>query len=587
MQRKKEEQAMNEFKITGIEDLPKTELVRRCEDLPIDPENPYAPIHAGRHKGRVAGLDGTDHSYEFYIPSNEVPGGPTVYVFCPSGITAAEFFDKYHWQRRLEAYATAGCFLEAPDGCDLQGSGMEWISQIFQEMRDGQFYSAGEQCLSVIGIGDGAYPAAVFSLRNSGTLASFAVCGNKFPALDVLETIGELPTERVPEQKRKESAIPAYVISEDLSENAEELIQYLKKANHVSEEEWHLGETRVYRQKRAGKAWSPDDAAVSEVWIGVKDAQEEEIQEEMLKFVRRFRRWGNTGNGDIRRYRTPEDMGLVRHEMYFGGLKRHWYFYEPTWHKKHPEEKLPLVIAMHGFSASGLLFAEESGWSELAEERHFLVAFPTAYPFRRQNISPVFSMFALCPTWKSYPAEEKKESPDDVAFLCEMTDWLKRHYKVDESRIYVSGHSNGSVMTQALMRYAPHRFAAFAPIGAMELLLKEAEPLPEHEIKRPVWLIMGENDGAEGWSLESGTANDRTIRMLCEANETDYENAKHYVCGGYHHLVTYDKDQIPYLRFTGIAGWPHTVTPSSSRMIYDEFFCRFRRKEDGSSEYLG
>ena len=71
------------------------------------------------------------------------------------------------------------------------------------------------------------------------------------------------------------------------------------------------------------------------------------------------------------------------------------------------------------------------------------------------------------------------------------------------------------------------------------------------------------------------------------ATKRTLTGASRYECGIYKNLVAYNKDRIPLVRFTGVTGWPHTVTPESSLMMYDEFFCKFVRNADGTSTYLG
>lgn len=532
---------------------------------------------------------GRQYFYSYYVPESAPIVVPTVYIFCPSEMKAEVFFEKYKWEERLEKYGVAGCFMESRDnhGWNWKEE-KDWINKVYIQMKNGESYNAGEECLSVLGFGDGAYPATVFSLYNRDTIASFAVAGDRLPEAEILEQEDRKRFGVKAIKYGNKNQIPAWLISDN--SDAEKLADFLKRLNNVQNEEWKRQEVSVYRQCENEDIFDLDAPADSEVWLCLKKEwkwNRESCMEQMLKFVMQFRRWKNRGNGNIRKAKNTNEMGLILQEMEIDGRKRQWYLYEPSYCKLHPGEKIPLVIALHGFSVYGQYFAENSGWSEVAEERRFFVVFPSAYPFKRKNISPSLMAHVLCPTWNSYPAEEEKESPDDIAFLCSMTDHLTDQYPIDPNRIYVTGHSNGSVMTQALMRYAPKRFAAFAPIGAMELQLKKETPFPEPEIKRPVWLIMGENDGKEGWSLKQGSVNDRNIRMLCKANRIDYNAAKSYICGSNHHLIVYDDEHVPLLRFTGIGGWPHTVTPSSSRMIYDEFFCHFKRNNKGTTEYSG
>lgn len=532
---------------------------------------------------------GKQYFYSYYIPKSVPIVVPTVYIFCPSEVKAEVFFEKYEWKERLEKYGIAGCFMESQSSHEWNWEEeKECINRVYMQMKNGELYNAGEECLSVLGFGDGAYPATAFALYNRETIASFAVAGDRLPETENLEETDRIRFRVKSTKYGNKNLIPAWLISDN--SDAEKLADFLKRLNNVQNEEWKQQEISVYHQCENGDAFDLDAPADSEVWLCLKKGwnwERESCMEKMLKFVMRFRRWKNCGNGNIRKAKNADEMGLVLQEMEIDGRKRQWYLFEPSYSRIHPEEKIPLVIALHGFSIYGQYFAENSGWNEIAEERRFFVVFPSAYPFKRKNISSSLMSHVLCPTWNSYPAEEEKESPDDIAFLCTMTDQLTGQYPIDSSRIYVTGHSNGSVMTQALMRYEPERFAAFAAIGAMELQLKKEAPFSKPEIERPVWLIMGENDGKEGWSLEQGNVNDRNIRMLCEVNQIDYDTAKSYICGGNHHLVVYDDEHVPLLRFTGIKGWPHTVTPSSSRMIYDEFFCHFKRNDKGRIGYSG
>jgi polyhydroxybutyrate depolymerase len=54
----------------------------------------------------------------------------------------------------------------------------------------------------------------------------------------------------------------------------------------------------------------------------------------------------------------------------------------------------------------------------------------------------------------------------DLKFFDTMLEWAKKQYKIDASRIYVTGHSNGGAMTYVLWSVRSHLIAAFAPCAA-------------------------------------------------------------------------------------------------------------------------
>ena len=64
----------------------------------------------------------------------------------------------------------------------------------------------------------------------------------------------------------------------------------------------------------------------------------------------------------------------------------------------------------------------------------------------------------------------------DLEFINSLLDRMERDYSIDTTRVYATGHSNGSLMTWATAcRYAS-RFAAIAPVGYMFAPLPELDP---------------------------------------------------------------------------------------------------------------
>ena len=73
--------------------------------------------------------------------------------------------------------------------------------------------------------------------------------------------------------------------------------------------------------------------------------------------------------------------------------------------------------------------------------------------------------------------------PDDVSYFRQMLSDVKQQYAIDNSRLYATGHSNGSCMTWMLAMHEADQFAAIAPIGGhigthIGTIPQDAEPLP-------------------------------------------------------------------------------------------------------------
>ena len=62
------------------------------------------------------------------------------------------------------------------------------------------------------------------------------------------------------------------------------------------------------------------------------------------------------------------------------------------------------------------------------------------------------------PMWRNGPAVWGPQNDvDDVAFLSHVLDEVETNYPIDTERVYVTGHSYGSVMTQILVNKIPER----------------------------------------------------------------------------------------------------------------------------------
>ena len=77
---------------------------------------------------------------------------------------------------------------------------------------------------------------------------------------------------------------------------------------------------------------------------------------------------------------------------------------------------------------------------------------------------------------------------------------LSEQYKVDSSRMFATGFSNGAVFTWVLMKARPETFAGFAPIAGIDNGTIEDATVP-----RPVIFHFGKNDKAFKlqWALKS------------------------------------------------------------------------------------
>jgi len=119
-------------------------------------------------------------------------------------------------------------------------------------------------------------------------------------------------------------------------------------------------------------------------------------------------------------------------------------------------QKAPLLLVLHGGGQSGRNMERGSHFSKLADREGFIAVYPDAVS-HHWNDGRVMSRY-----------RSQRENIDDVGFLAALIEDMANQYPIDKQRIYVTGISNGAMMT---MRFACERadlVAAIAPvIGAM------------------------------------------------------------------------------------------------------------------------
>lgn len=128
-----------------------------------------------------------------------------------------------------------------------------------------------------------------------------------------------------------------------------------------------------------------------------------------------------------------------------------------------------LVLSIHGFAQWPANQEDVTGWSELADEEGFLVAYPlgTGFPLRWASQDPA-----------------SPQTSKDIQFLSDLIDTLCRDYPIDTDRIHVNGLSNGGGMAFVLACALSDRVASIGTVAGLFTY-----PWDACERARPVPLI--------------------------------------------------------------------------------------------------
>ena len=118
---------------------------------------------------------------------------------------------------------------------------------------------------------------------------------------------------------------------------------------------------------------------------------------------------------------------------------------------------VPLVLDFHGGGGNAENQIRVSGFSALADEKGFIVAYPNGTGKLNDKLL-TWNSGTCC----SYAVDH---NIDDVGFVRALITEVESKYKIDPKRIYATGFSNGGIMSQRLACDASDIFTAIAPVS--------------------------------------------------------------------------------------------------------------------------
>ncbi len=128
---------------------------------------------------------------------------------------------------------------------------------------------------------------------------------------------------------------------------------------------------------------------------------------------------------------------------------RSFAFFKPSRYDE-DDSPLPLVIMLHGSGGNSATSIQTTRLHEIAERDGFFVLYPDGLDF----------------VWNDDPGTAYDTGVDDIGFILGVIDSTSQQVNIDQSRIFVTGFSNGGGMAYLLACEAPERFAAIAAVGA-------------------------------------------------------------------------------------------------------------------------
>lgn len=136
-----------------------------------------------------------------------------------------------------------------------------------------------------------------------------------------------------------------------------------------------------------------------------------------------------------------------------GGRQRQVIVHRPS--AVAPAAGYALVVMLHGGLGSASQAESSYGWDALSETAGFVVAYP-------DGVDRTWNAGSCC-------GGAQRADVDDVAFLSQVVDQISALMPIDGSRRYLTGMSNGAMMTYR-MACQSSLFAAIAPVAGTQLV---------------------------------------------------------------------------------------------------------------------
>lgn len=138
-------------------------------------------------------------------------------------------------------------------------------------------------------------------------------------------------------------------------------------------------------------------------------------------------------------------------------LPRSWLLYVPTTYDD--STPTPVVVNLHGRFANAFSQANASDFNTIAEREGIIVVYPNALNSDLDPTQTEWNYGRDIPTYTPPPQ-------NDEQFIADLLDDIDDVLNIDRNRLYLTGLSNGGIMTQRMACTARDTFAAFAPVAA-------------------------------------------------------------------------------------------------------------------------
>lgn len=429
-------------------------------------------------------------------------------IAVPDGVDTDEFIMKSGWKAIADQNDEGLFILEpGPNGWLAPEQEQPYLQTAIGFYRNNDYFSIfGEHYLA--GYGKGGSALEMWAASNPLQVCSQVYVETSTPDVAFYAQFSQKKFDglssgykkiEIPEHLKisyNEVPVPTWYINSNLSSIATGL-DYWKAANDCQSDAFsrpnYLLGSKVYPQSANSNAWQTDYVgSISKVAVLEQNANpwNKALTAAIYGFLTEFVRYDVTSAyGNQLGLRVP--MGQ-RYTMMVNGFIREYMVYVPDSARKLWPNGAPVLMVFPGDSQTDIVFWPATQWWKVADREGVILAIICEQYSRKSTVV---------------------SHKDNEYFVPQLLDELKRSYHIDETRIYATGQSAGSVAAQGFGMTNPDYFAAIASTSGVasfnaddwQRLLKAARGKP-----MPTYAIIGEGD----IEAMTGTPWDSTYNQL-------------------------------------------------------------------------
>lgn len=509
-----------------------------------------------------------DRTAKLYVPEDTRLGTSIVVLNVPEGEETVQWLSDSGWLDVADAHKILLYVLEAaPDSAwgsveDERAYFETAYANISESIPEGRgIYYLPPESYYVVGYDAPGTLLHELAVKDPTLVASAAFVDASDLPSTVLEAMDEeiysTPDWNGEDVAASDVPMPVMLVeSDDLSGDAEAVAEYWMESNAVGSE----GET-----VEGGVTYTQADdtleyfvAPSSRLEVTVLENQETVDASTIYDgFLAKYTRYGGAAGGNTVGSRPEyEALGVESKTMEIDGRLREYLVYLPD-AVEASEEAAPVVYALHGSGMTMNAMFDYSRWWEIAEAEGFILVVPAGLNTVNRT------------GW------DVSDDSTDIKFIGDLVDQINADYNVDESRVYLSGQSNGSAMTHAVGRDS-ELASYFAALGSTSAGGRSddtsGDPLP-------YYMLWGEFDFwtgelAEPRADEAFYALNPSLAYWIERNDAEGTTTTPDTESQDGRFETYawtNSEGEEVVKYTITHGRGHSIIPAEMKLLWDWF----------------